>query len=640
MECSQTTYIEEKRLDDKQARELQGCVVLPSDRPSISGHLHFLLQQVVPITLNEEMIARGKSKSRKNLPIGHPGLMCRHCMGGARLKESKEEAMTKTVSSSIPGAFSIRKPKRMHLGDGTGTYFATCVDELEKRCHAIYKHVVDCPLCPEDIRKQLEQNEVTHKIEMTQLPRGAQKAFLRLVWDRLHERNMCESKPNEQCKAKSLESRSIDDEKFVSSNSKNASSSGASAENQMSRLSLNSSNKSIPVQTSQTDTSHAGQNMAVSASQASLYARALEQQRLVIELAKAQGHVQALALQQAQANAVKQAAQQAAFNYQQILQRQAIVNAAISMSPRVSQFDQSHPSLSCFAGQGQKHPSVYSPYHASCFGLTSTDTLSEIQRYQAAILTASLDMQRNKRQNRSRSPDQPNKVPLWETSRCSSQSAETADASNTPTNICFQATTPSASLREGANSASAAADRKFVRVSCGWQCDRCSFVPMNLRAYGSIVYQKELPSDKLVKEHAGVCKGGRIDLSLVIVSVNKMCNSIVGFSLKVLIHSSFKSIVSTLVGHNEDLVTVFTDGVRAEMLGVIEDGGGRDGLWTGFPGQVDQDEVLSALSTLIISGFRIKADFVEDVNFVRFVELLTPGCGYRLPSSSQMMKFT
>jgi hypothetical protein len=695
---------------------LSVCVAMPSDRTSISGHLYTLLQQVVPVRLTEDMIARGKSKSRKNLPIGHPGLMCRHCMGGAELKNSKTKLVSPANAfvagpkeklagdGSQRGALKVRKPKRMHLGDGTGTYFATCVDELEKRCHAIYKHVIGCPLCPADIRKQMEFYEAVHKAEMTQLPRGAQKTFLRLVWNRLHSRSK-EETPEAAVPNDGKTTTASDDMAAAHQESRTSAykrTYGAShpiltpTESELSRQSLNSSNNSVQSRESPHGLAlpFVREQLMLASPQASVYAAAMEQQRLALEMAKARQQAQAQAAlqremqvqaqQQAQADALTRATKE--HVYQQLLQRQALINA-MSLNQRTANplnfgAVDAMASFAGFAGQQnqvmstnafqlqQTHAMAQQQAHAAL--ISQHDRGADMQRYQPALF----DRQRSKRQNRNHSAERrtrdyelteryahepellqgrrqnrnhspERRIRDYESTDMYAQESEMpqgrsedeADASKTLASM-FNTHTDKSDHRDTARGVRPSPpDNRFVRVSCGWSCDQCSFVPLHLRAPGSVVCDKNPPSLEIIEEHMSLCKGGRIDLTEIIDTVGKMCDSIPGFAVNVLNHPSFKGIVSSLVGHNEDLVTVFTDGVRAERLGVISDGGGRNGLWTGFPGRVDTDEALSAIAAFAVSEPSIDPGFVEDRNFCNFVKLLTPGCGYEPPLEADIAVF-
>eukprot|EP00591_Stephanopyxis_turris_P000719 CAMPEP_0195511894 /NCGR_PEP_ID=MMETSP0794_2-20130614/4051_1 /TAXON_ID=515487 /ORGANISM="Stephanopyxis turris, Strain CCMP 815" /LENGTH=160 /DNA_ID=CAMNT_0040639569 /DNA_START=704 /DNA_END=1187 /DNA_ORIENTATION=+ len=143
----------------------------------------------------------------------------------------------------------------------------------------------------------------------------------------------------------------------------------------------------------------------------------------------------------------------------------------------------------------------------------------------------------------------------------------------------------------------------FVPVPIGWSCSQCCWVPLSLRANGSVVVGKDPPDKCVVRIHNEKCKGHRLHLENVLNLVKGMVESVPLMTFDTLVHPAFKAIISALVGHNEELVTVLTDGVRDEYFGMVSDGGGRSGLWTLFPGKVKKDEVLVAMVAFAFQGW-------------------------------------
>eukprot|EP00816_Leptocylindrus_hargravesii_P006072 CAMPEP_0196816668 /NCGR_PEP_ID=MMETSP1362-20130617/56649_1 /TAXON_ID=163516 /ORGANISM="Leptocylindrus danicus, Strain CCMP1856" /LENGTH=655 /DNA_ID=CAMNT_0042194101 /DNA_START=118 /DNA_END=2088 /DNA_ORIENTATION=+ len=122
------------------------------DANIITEYFHYLLDQYQStIKTSSDCNA-----ANKNIPLGHPGIVCRHCMhsNGAR-------------------------PKK---------FFASNVDKLAQSCSTSWsKHLAKCVHCPSFVVDHLARLKREHCVQMARLPRGCQKVFLRRLWRRLQD---------------------------------------------------------------------------------------------------------------------------------------------------------------------------------------------------------------------------------------------------------------------------------------------------------------------------------------------------------------------------------------------------------------------------------------------------------------------
>mmetsp|Transcript_5008 Transcript_5008/g.6903 ORF Transcript_5008/g.6903 Transcript_5008/m.6903 type:complete len:112 (-) Transcript_5008:14-349(-) len=103
-----------------------------------------------------------------------------------------------------------------------------------------------------------------------------------------------------------------------------------------------------------------------------------------------------------------------------------------------------------------------------------------------------------------------------------------------------------------------------------------------------------------------------------------------------LIEPEFKAIVRILVGGTEELVTTFTDGIRAEWFGSDNESFEMpsDKSWEKFPAEtINEEAAIDAMATFARSG--IGFDFVSNSFFVRYVDIIAPG--YKLPTEDDLM---
>lgn len=93
---------------------------------------------------------------RRNLEVGFAGLACRHCFGVY----------------------------------GSGRFFPSSVKTMadaSKTLDVIYRHVMKCKNCPNNIKGGLRNLRDFHDSERSKMPFGNQRAFFVKIWGRLHE---------------------------------------------------------------------------------------------------------------------------------------------------------------------------------------------------------------------------------------------------------------------------------------------------------------------------------------------------------------------------------------------------------------------------------------------------------------------
>jgi hypothetical protein len=121
-------------------------LVVPEDMEFATTYSYQLLCQMQPCHFTEA----DRLGKRQGLPLGFPGLACRHCGGGRSFAAS-----IKTLS------------------------------DTSKTLHALHSHMMRCVKCPLQVQESLEQLRSTHEYERS-LKFGSQKAFFTRIWDRLH----------------------------------------------------------------------------------------------------------------------------------------------------------------------------------------------------------------------------------------------------------------------------------------------------------------------------------------------------------------------------------------------------------------------------------------------------------------------
>jgi len=167
-----------------------------------------------------------------------------------------------------------------------------------------------------------------------------------------------------------------------------------------------------------------------------------------------------------------------------------------------------------------------------------------------------------------------------------------------------------------------------------WECSRCQAVPFSLRAEVSVICCESSPDIFQISRHQSICKGQRLHLGKAVQAVKGMVQSIPGMTYDIIVHPGFKAIVKVLVGGSDDLVKVFTEGVKAECLGTCLDAGGNIGIWALLPSKINEYAALIAIASFARSDAGISFDILENKYFIEYVEILAPS--YTPPKLSQM----
>lgn len=122
------------------------------DRLLLTDFFFYLFKQLRPCRF-KEADRKTRGGKRQTIKIGYGGLQCVHC-----------------AAKSNPRKF----------------FWAT-VDRLANSFWEIPNHILKCQHCPEKTRNSLLILKGSHSEQMTRLPRGSQKIFLRKMWRKLHE---------------------------------------------------------------------------------------------------------------------------------------------------------------------------------------------------------------------------------------------------------------------------------------------------------------------------------------------------------------------------------------------------------------------------------------------------------------------
>jgi hypothetical protein len=134
-------------------------VVLPSDRADLTDFVAFVMSQTFVCRATQEDIER---KNRR-VPVGFPGIGCRHCMG-----------------------FGF-----------AGKFFFSSMESLTTACTVVEKHLQKCPKADEEIKSKMAEYRNRHGEQRKDMPQGTQGAFFARLWDRLRScRAAAGSKPD------------------------------------------------------------------------------------------------------------------------------------------------------------------------------------------------------------------------------------------------------------------------------------------------------------------------------------------------------------------------------------------------------------------------------------------------------------
>ena len=122
-------------------------VVQSTDKSGLTDFIGFVLSQVVICRATSDDVSR---KNRR-IPLGFPGLVCRHCMGEG----------------------------------GEGKYFFSSIESLTTAGTVVEKHIAKCPKIDQQVKAEMIQCRSRHGEQRKNLPQGGQAAFFSRLWDRL-----------------------------------------------------------------------------------------------------------------------------------------------------------------------------------------------------------------------------------------------------------------------------------------------------------------------------------------------------------------------------------------------------------------------------------------------------------------------
>ncbi len=154
-----------------------------------------------------------------------------------------------------------------------------------------------------------------------------------------------------------------------------------------------------------------------------------------------------------------------------------------------------------------------------------------------------------------------------------------------------------------------------------WVCEKCVSVHPSFRAEDATFTKK--PREDMKQRHRALCLGEKADLSVLVNSFHALTKS-----SKVRFHhlstKEFKAVISSVVGGNEDFVTLFTDDVRKLWMNPKHMANSTTRVkWSEFPfSNIQEEEVQVALARFARIG--VGFDFVENPHFENFFRLIAP----------------
>eukprot|EP00934_Nitzschia_sp_Nitz4_P002889 Nitzschia sp. Nitz4//scaffold40_size135432//24310//29965//NITZ4_003232-RA/size135432-processed-gene-0.58-mRNA-1//-1//CDS//3329551183//2879//frame0 len=123
--------------------------MLPSDASVLSDFVATVMGQVEFCwATSADMAKKGR---RGFMTIGHPGLVCKHCLGK----------------------------------NGDGRYFFSSLASLNTASTTIDKHLLKCPQVSYEIKQKVQGSRGFHSEQQKSAPLGSQSAFFARLWDRL-----------------------------------------------------------------------------------------------------------------------------------------------------------------------------------------------------------------------------------------------------------------------------------------------------------------------------------------------------------------------------------------------------------------------------------------------------------------------
>jgi len=129
-------------------------VTQPEDSVYATAFSYHLLCQIRVCKLDNQFRF---GRHRKNLPLGFPGLACRHCYNNGQISGRWFSSTIKTMADS------------------------------QKTLNLMGNHLIDkCPRCPEEVKTLLKRLRLSHDNERAHMNHGAQLALFSRIWDRMH----------------------------------------------------------------------------------------------------------------------------------------------------------------------------------------------------------------------------------------------------------------------------------------------------------------------------------------------------------------------------------------------------------------------------------------------------------------------
>eukprot|EP00591_Stephanopyxis_turris_P007456 CAMPEP_0195508816 /NCGR_PEP_ID=MMETSP0794_2-20130614/1924_1 /TAXON_ID=515487 /ORGANISM="Stephanopyxis turris, Strain CCMP 815" /LENGTH=697 /DNA_ID=CAMNT_0040635877 /DNA_START=73 /DNA_END=2166 /DNA_ORIENTATION=- len=664
---------------NKKKKEQALCtnLVLPRDRERVTNYIFLLISQLSPTRLTNERIQRRNGNVINKFQIGYPGLMCNHCQGGKLLKTSpSDENLSLYLSQDRDEIRSqVAQSKKCDVQSfnrEVGNYFFTSGKNIEKSCGTYFRHFTNCPLCPKQIKDELIRTEKMHRQELMDINRGSQREFFNQVWQRLHgdqSENLVDE--DDATEAKTSCNESVQNNEDINPS--------ASQYDIVTRLPPNIEPVvTYPVST-QISKKYSSKEKYVTKKQRRphsslephseyksdvlssrpIHGCADSSKNAVTSFAPSHGNLSLPPIKLVQPED-KVLTTDFTFKLMDQLVPCTFTNKnKKEASGKLRKLPIGHPGVKCKHCSGRISSGVYFPSSASSLSKNSQRiymhletcvdcpehiklSLKSLHLYHSSQLLRIKGSrlaffqrvwnrmhdysthQRVAAAGVSHIVDGGNRNQKESTGISTSTAVHNEDVRNMESSGKF-ITTPSES--------------SFTPVPLGWSCRQCCWIPLSLRAAGSVVFGSDPPTSAMMRSHHEICKGERFHLDNVVNLIVGMIESVEGMSFELLVHPSFKAIVLALVGGSKELATVFTDGVAAEHFDATRDEGGRIGLWSEFVGNVNSQDALKAMVSFSKMGLGVGFEFVENKYFVAFVKLITPGCNYQLPSKDDLVLY-
>jgi len=164
-------------------------LVIPDDRNLLTDYFLYMMQQL-KVCYFKESDRKTRGGKRENIAVGFAGIQCRHCSG-----------------NSFARKFFWSDPGRL----------ANSFSEIPS-------HVMMCRVTPQEVKTNLARLKKVHTEQLSVMPRGSQKVFIRRMWKRIHpnspidEHTIC--KVNRKKKRRNKSSNKKQDFDTVGSNNK------------------------------------------------------------------------------------------------------------------------------------------------------------------------------------------------------------------------------------------------------------------------------------------------------------------------------------------------------------------------------------------------------------------------------------